>query len=198
MTGISIAYQVRVAGERPPPSWGWQKAVDKFMEQILSLRSTGTYDDYARTIGGNNRNVAAGAFSFAGQDTTTVGGTALGRGRVITNGGGNLNVARGFASTATQSTTTLGGTAFGHGASITNGGFNSNIASGAFSSADQQVVTLGGTAGRHGLSVVDGGANKNAAVGFGSSASQAFCQRRTFNRASSRSTRARRIARTFT
>jgi hypothetical protein len=55
MTGISIAYQVRVAGERPPPSWGWQKAVDKFMEQILSLRSTGTYDDYARTIGGNNR-----------------------------------------------------------------------------------------------------------------------------------------------
>src|SRR5580692_9928453 len=40
MTGISIAYQVRVAGERPPPSWGWQKAVDKFMEHILSLRST--------------------------------------------------------------------------------------------------------------------------------------------------------------
>jgi hypothetical protein len=55
MTGISIAYQVRVAGERPPPSWGWQKAVDKFMEHILSLRSTGTYDDYARTIGGKNR-----------------------------------------------------------------------------------------------------------------------------------------------
>ena len=55
MTGISIAYQVRVAGERPPPSWGWQKAVDKFMEHILALRSGITYDDYARTIGGKNR-----------------------------------------------------------------------------------------------------------------------------------------------
>jgi hypothetical protein len=55
MTGISIAYQVRVAGERPPPSWGWQKAVDKFMEHILPLRSGITYDDYARTIGGKNR-----------------------------------------------------------------------------------------------------------------------------------------------
>jgi hypothetical protein len=55
MTGISIAYQVRVAGERPPPSWDWQKAVDKFMDHILPLRSGITYDDYAGTLGGKNR-----------------------------------------------------------------------------------------------------------------------------------------------
>jgi hypothetical protein len=39
--------------------------------------------------------------------TTTIGGTALGRGRVITNGGANTNLARGFGSTATQTTPPL-------------------------------------------------------------------------------------------
>jgi hypothetical protein len=38
--------------------------------------------------GGFSNPIASGKFSFAGQNTTTVGGTALGRGRVITNGGG--------------------------------------------------------------------------------------------------------------
>ena len=51
-TGISIAYQVRVAGERPPPSWPWEKAIDKFLEHILAFRSTSTYEDYGRTLGG--------------------------------------------------------------------------------------------------------------------------------------------------
>ena len=45
-----------------------------------------------------------GPLSYAGQDTTTVGGTALGRGLAITNGGHNYNLAKGFGSTATQST----------------------------------------------------------------------------------------------
>src|ERR1035437_2678514 len=54
-TGISIAYQVRVAGERPPPSWPWEKAVDKFLEHILAVRSGSTYDDYAGCLGGKRR-----------------------------------------------------------------------------------------------------------------------------------------------
>src|SRR3954466_4237065 len=62
------------------------------------------------TNGGHNRNVASGAYSFAGQDTTTVGGTAYGHGRAITNGGYNNNLAKGYGSTATQSALTLGGT----------------------------------------------------------------------------------------
>jgi hypothetical protein len=72
--------------------------------------------------GGGNSDVAPGAFSVAGQDTTTIGGTALGRSRVITNGGHNDNFARGFGSNATQSTLTVGGSAFGHGRPVTNGG----------------------------------------------------------------------------
>jgi hypothetical protein len=55
VTGISIAHQLRVSGERPPPSWCWQQAVDKFMEHIKDHRTTGTYDDYARTLGGKRR-----------------------------------------------------------------------------------------------------------------------------------------------
>ena len=54
-TGISIAHQVRVAGERPPPSWPWQQAVDEFMGHILAVRSPETYDDYAGTLGGRKR-----------------------------------------------------------------------------------------------------------------------------------------------
>ena len=54
-TGISIAYQVRVAGERPPPSWPWEKAVDKFLEHISAVRSGSTYDDYAGCLGGKQR-----------------------------------------------------------------------------------------------------------------------------------------------
>jgi hypothetical protein len=38
-----------------------------------------------------------------GKPATTLGGTAHGRGHVITNGGANTNLARGFGSTATQS-----------------------------------------------------------------------------------------------
>jgi Arm DNA-binding domain len=79
-TGISIAYQVRVAGERPPPSWSWQKAVDKFMEHILSLRSGSTYDDYARTIGGKNRSdpnkrhaIVPELKRFVGRDVAAIG-----------------------------------------------------------------------------------------------------------------------------
>jgi Arm DNA-binding domain len=55
VTGISIAHQLRVSGERPPPSWCWQQAVDKFMEHIQDHRTAGTYDDYARTLGGKRR-----------------------------------------------------------------------------------------------------------------------------------------------
>lgn len=55
VTGISIAHQLRVSGERPPPSWCWQQAVDKFMEHIEGHRTPGTYDDYARTLGGKRR-----------------------------------------------------------------------------------------------------------------------------------------------
>ena len=78
--------------------------------------------------------------------TTTVGGTAFGRGaQASTFGGLNSNDARGFGSLATQSTTTLGGQAFGRGAqSQVSGGFNSNLAAGRFSQADQQVLTMGG------------------------------------------------------
>jgi integrase len=54
-TGISIAHQVRVAGERPPPSWPWQNAVDKFLEHTLAVRSPETHDDYAGTLGGRKR-----------------------------------------------------------------------------------------------------------------------------------------------
>jgi integrase len=54
-TGISIAYQVRIAGERPPPSWPWQQSVDKFMEHILAVRSPETYDDYGGTLGARKR-----------------------------------------------------------------------------------------------------------------------------------------------
>jgi len=46
---------VRVSGERPPPSWTWTKAVDRFMEHIRTFRSPSTYDDYARTLGGKRR-----------------------------------------------------------------------------------------------------------------------------------------------
>ena len=60
------------------------------------------------------RNLASGRNSTALQDTTTVGGTAFGRGaQANTFGGLNSNNARGFGSLATQSTTTLGGQAFG-------------------------------------------------------------------------------------
>jgi hypothetical protein len=38
-----------------------------------------------------------------GKPATTLGGTAHGRGHVITNGGANTDLARGFGSTATQS-----------------------------------------------------------------------------------------------
>jgi hypothetical protein len=55
VTGISIAHQLRVSGEHPPPSWCWQQAVDKFMEHIQDHRTAGTYDDYARTLGGKRR-----------------------------------------------------------------------------------------------------------------------------------------------
>lgn len=79
-TGISIAYQVRVAGARAPPSWGWQQAVDKFMEHILSLRSGSTYDDYARTIGGKNRSdpnkrhaMVPELKRFVGRDVASIG-----------------------------------------------------------------------------------------------------------------------------
>jgi integrase len=54
-TGIPITHQVRVSGERPPPSWCWLKAVDKFMEHIGGCRTPATYDDYARTLGGKQR-----------------------------------------------------------------------------------------------------------------------------------------------
>ncbi|MCA1549914.1 integrase family protein [Bradyrhizobium sp. BRP19] len=55
MTGISIAHQVRVSGERPVLSWEWIEAVDKFMDHIMDCRSPDTYDDYARTLGGRRR-----------------------------------------------------------------------------------------------------------------------------------------------
>jgi hypothetical protein len=55
MTGISIAHQVRVSGERPPRSWMWLDAVDKFLNHIIDCRSPDTYDDYARTLGSKRR-----------------------------------------------------------------------------------------------------------------------------------------------
>lgn len=55
MTGISIAHQVRVSGERPARSWEWSEAVDKFLAHISSCRSPDTYDDYAKTLGGRWR-----------------------------------------------------------------------------------------------------------------------------------------------
>jgi hypothetical protein len=54
-TGVPITHQVRVSGERPPPSWCWLKAVDRFMEHIAAVRTPATYDDYARTLGGKQR-----------------------------------------------------------------------------------------------------------------------------------------------
>jgi hypothetical protein len=54
-TGIPISHQLRVGGERPPPSWCWLTAVDKFMDHIAAYRTPATYDDYARTLGGRRR-----------------------------------------------------------------------------------------------------------------------------------------------
>jgi hypothetical protein len=54
-TGIPITHQLRVSGERPPPSWSWLKGVDRFMEHIAAVRTPATYDDYARTLGGKQR-----------------------------------------------------------------------------------------------------------------------------------------------
>lgn len=54
-TGVPITHQLRVSGERPPPSWNWLKAVDRFMEHIAAVRTPATYDDYARTLGGKQR-----------------------------------------------------------------------------------------------------------------------------------------------
>ncbi|MCP3385984.1 integrase arm-type DNA-binding domain-containing protein [Bradyrhizobium sp. CCGUVB4N] len=55
ITGISIAQQVRVSGERPAPSWDWQEAIDKFLEHISQNRAPKTYDDYAGALGGRWR-----------------------------------------------------------------------------------------------------------------------------------------------
>ena len=54
-TGIPISHQLRVSGERPPPSWSWLKAVDQFMEHIAACRTPATYDDYSGTLGGMQR-----------------------------------------------------------------------------------------------------------------------------------------------
>jgi integrase len=54
-TGIPISHQERVGGQRPPPSWCWVKAVDKFMDHIAEYRTPATYDDYAGTLGGKQR-----------------------------------------------------------------------------------------------------------------------------------------------
>lgn len=54
-TGIPISHQLRVGGERAPPSWTWLKAVDKFLEHISTYRTAATYDDYAGTLGGKQR-----------------------------------------------------------------------------------------------------------------------------------------------
>lgn len=55
-TGIPIAHQVRVGGERSPKSWLWIKAVDAFLdEHVKKLRAGDTYDDYAKTLGGKMR-----------------------------------------------------------------------------------------------------------------------------------------------
>jgi integrase len=55
MTGVPIANQARIGGERPIRSWSWLKAVDEFLKHIQKHRSPDTYDDYARTLGGKMR-----------------------------------------------------------------------------------------------------------------------------------------------
>jgi hypothetical protein len=54
-TGIPIAHQVRVGGEKPLRSWTWIQAVDRFLDQVRGCRAPDTYDDYARTLGGIRR-----------------------------------------------------------------------------------------------------------------------------------------------
>lgn len=55
MTGVPIANQKRVGGERPARSWSWKKSIDAFLDHIKDCRSPDTYDDYARTLGGKMR-----------------------------------------------------------------------------------------------------------------------------------------------
>src|SRR5918994_202073 len=92
------------------------------------------------TRGGHNTNTASGRFSSAFQDTTTVGGQAVGRGaRAVTLGGLNSNRATGAHSLADQQVSTVGGLAQGRRAqSFVAGGMNSNLASGRHAEAYQQ------------------------------------------------------------
>lgn len=55
MTGISMSKQIHFDTERRAPSWGWQQAVDNFLDHIRPNRAPETYDDYARTLGGWRR-----------------------------------------------------------------------------------------------------------------------------------------------
>src|ERR1035437_3497341 len=45
-TGISIAYQVRGAGERPPPSWPWEKAIG----QVFGTHSGFPLNEHLRRL----------------------------------------------------------------------------------------------------------------------------------------------------
>jgi hypothetical protein len=94
-----------------------------------------------RGSGGGNTNLARGFGSTATQSTTTLGGTAFGRGTSITNGGFNSNLAAGKFSSADQQVVTLGGTAGRRGLNVVDGGANKNAALGFGSSASQQVFT---------------------------------------------------------
>jgi hypothetical protein len=58
------------------------------------------------TNGGSNLNVAGGFGSTATQSTTTLGGTAFGRGTSITNGGLNTNLSAGKFPSADQQVVT--------------------------------------------------------------------------------------------
>jgi len=55
ITGIPVAHQVRVGGEKPLRSWTWIQAVDRFLDHVRGCRAPDTYDDYARVLGGNRR-----------------------------------------------------------------------------------------------------------------------------------------------
>lgn len=51
-TGVPTYKQEEARAKRPPPSWPFETAVDKFLDDKLKTRSPATYDSYAKILGG--------------------------------------------------------------------------------------------------------------------------------------------------